>query len=225
MLLLGDALFVFLCPLSISTYSLKFLVLKQMLPIPTSRPAILSGSGSWPCFHWAVQHRGRSWSCKIGFWLASHGEFCYREMCAVKWLCCKNCNKCGIIINCLVNSGKWAVEHKYETLEMKPAQVASKRCLAEASKVPRFRGRRMPSMQMKSSFLEHYVYLDNTFFWLPFCCYLSPTHFKLYWCSCFQNIRPVFRNSLSLCFKCVCFFFTSAGNFDTGKEIVLQISD
>lgn len=53
----------------------------------------------------------------------------------------------------------------------------------------------------------------------------SHTHFRLFLCIRFQNIRPVFgKFSLSLFFPKM-FSSFSAGIFDRGREMVLQISD
>lgn len=69
-------------------------------------------------------------------------EFCYRVMCSMKLFCCENCNKYENIMNCFVNSGKEAEEHKYGTIEVKPMQVTSERCLAKASRILHFRGKK-----------------------------------------------------------------------------------
>lgn len=161
-----------------------------------------------------MQHRGRA--RRFASDLLPMGEC--TVMCAMKRFCCKNYNKYEISINCLVNSGKWEVEHKYGTLEMRPTQVTSERCLAKAFKILHFRGKRMPSIQIKSkSFLEHNVYLGKTLSDFPFVVTLmfmhrhwSPTHFRLFLCIRFQNIRPVFgKFSLSVFFSPNVFFLLS----------------
>lgn len=97
---------------------------------------------------------------------------------------------------------------------MRPTQVTSERCLAKSFKILHCRGKRMPSIQIKSkSFLEHNVYLGKTLSDFPFVVTLmfmhrhwSPTHFRIFLCIRFQNIRPVFgKFSLSVFFPPKCF--------------------
>lgn len=82
-----------------------------------------------------------------------------------------------MIINCLVNSGKWAVVHEYGIIEMGPTQVTCKRCLWKHPKY--FISEAKYCQACKSNvhfFLEHNVYLEKTLSNFPFVATLMLTH-------------------------------------------------